>query len=304
MTTLDFQAMPFGAVGQNLFIGQATPALAVVPKTTAPTLLQVIKDCIDAKRFANLRPVYVCELDRYLSKFREFTGDLPIDQITVAHLQAWLSKPEWACGTRATGINRLSALFSFAKRRGHVIANPVDRIDRIRLERRPPRILSPTEAEQLLTAAKRRTPSMLPHLVIGMFAGIRPTELEKLQWQDVDLDRAIVRIDAATSKVRCRRIVELEPNAVFFLRPCSTKSGPITPAQKRRKIRRLADEMGWEQWPKDVLRHTAASYMLAKYRDAALVSDKLGNSPGILFRHYRELVSAEDCAAFWAIVPR
>jgi len=298
---LDFQAMPFGGVGPNLFVGQAAPALAILPKSVG--LLQVIKECIDSKKFANLRPVYVSELERYLGKFRELIGDMPINSVTVEHLQLLLSKPEWACGTRATGINRLSALFSFAKRRGYVIANPVDRIDRIRLERKPPQILSPAEAEQLLTAARRRTPSLLANLVIGMFAGVRPTELEKLQWADVDLDRAIIRVDAAASKVRRRRIVELEPNAVAFLLLCVSKIGAVTPAQKRRKMRRLIGEMGWETWPKDILRHSCASYALAKYRDAGLVADKLGNSPGILLRHYRELVSKEDCEKFWAIVP-
>lgn len=42
---------------------------------------------------------------------------------------------------------------------------------------------------------------------------------------------------------------------------------------------------------------------MAKYRDAALVADKLGNSPSILLRHYRELVTHEAATAFWSIRP-
>ena len=297
MNTVSFQATPapFGGLTPTVFVSQAAA-------TSAPLLSQVITECIEAKRFANLRPVYVCELERYFGKFRQLIGDIPINSVTIDHLQFSLSKPEWSCGTRATGMNRLSALFSFALRRGYVIANPVDRLDRIRLERTPPTILSPDDAAKLFKAVRRRTPTLLAYVVVGLFAGVRPSEIERLKWKDVDVDGAVIRIDAAASKVRTRRIVELEPNAVAWLRLCDDL--PVTPAQKRRKLRRLRIEMGWDTWPKDILRHSCASYLMAKYRDAALVADKLGNSVGILHRHYRQLVSADDCARFWAIAPK
>lgn len=265
-------------------------------------LNHAITECINAKRFANLRPVYVIELERYLGAFRTFLGDRPIASVRPKHIEAWLNKPEWSAGTRATGINRLSALFSFALRRGYVKSNPVARIERVRLEYKPPHILSPEEADKLLTLTLKFVPSMLGHIVLGMFAGIRPAELDKLTFTDVDMDRGIVRIDAATSKVRRRRFVELEPKAIHWLKAVDCK-GSVTPRQKRRKLRTLTAAMGWTCWPKDVLRHTAASYLLAKYRDSALVADKLGNSPSILLRHYRELVTSESAAAFWNIRP-
>lgn len=263
----------------------------------------VIAECIDAKRFANLRPVYVLELERYLGKFRLDFRDRAITSLRAKEIEAWLNKPEWGAGTRATGINRLSALFSFALRKGYVDSNPIDRIERVRLEYRPPRILSPDDAEKLLAMALLYVPDMLGHVILGLFAGIRPGELSKLTYADVDMVRGIVRIDAATSKVRRRRFVELEPKAIHWLKLHVICEGAVTPCQKRRKLRRLAAAMGWDCWPKDVLRHTCASFMMAKYRDAGLVADKLGNSPSILLRHYRELVSAEAAAAFWAIRP-
>lgn len=267
------------------------------------SLGKVIAECIDAKRFANLRPVYVLELERYLGKFRLYFGERDIDSLKPAEIEQWLNRPEWAAATRATGINRLSALFSFALRKGYVDANPIDRIERVRLDYKPPRILSPDDAEKLLAMAVLFSPDMLGHVILGMFAGIRPGELSKLSFGDVDIEQRIIRIDAATSKVRRRRFVELEPKAIHWLKLHVICEGPVTPRQKRRKLRRLAAAMGWDCWPKDVLRHTAASYLMAKYRDAGLVADKLGNSPSILLRHYRELVSADDAAKFWAIRP-
>lgn len=264
---------------------------------------RVIAECIDAKRFANLRPVYVLELERYLGKFRLHFGERTIKSIRVQEIEQWLRQPEWAAATRATGINRLSALFSFALRKGYVESNPIDRVERVRLEYKPPRILSPDDAEKLLAMALLFVPDMLGHVILGMFAGIRPGELGKLTYADVDLVRGIVRIDAATSKVRRRRFVELEPKAIHWLKLHVACVGAVTPCQKRRKLRKLAAAMGWDCWPKDVLRHCAASYLMAKYRDSGLVADKLGNSPSILLRHYREIVTAESAIAFWSIRP-
>ncbi len=50
-------------------------------------------------------------------------------------------------------------------------------------------------------------------------------------------------------------------------------------------------------------RFNAASMMLQRDQDAARVSLQLGNTPQVLFAHYRELVSAEDSARFWSIRP-
>lgn len=269
----------------------------------AVSLSDAVAGCLDGKRSANLRPVYVKELRRYLSRFSEYVGDCSIQSVSVSHVEKWLSKPEWSPGTRATGISRLSALFGFAVRRGYILQNPIDRLDRIRLERKPPQILSPSDAVKLLGISTLFAPSMLPYLIVGMFGGVRPHELDKLRFEDIDFKRGIIRIDAATSKVRCRRIVELQPNVIALLSRHSAGTGLISPKQKRRKLRLLREKMGWKSWPKDILRHTASSYLMAKCRDTALVSDWLGNSPGILLTHYRELVSAEDCLAFWKIIP-
>ena len=57
------------------------------------------------------------------------------------------------------------------------------------------------------------------------------------------------------------------------------------------------------EWHQDLVRHTAASMMLARDRDAGKVAEQLGHSPDILLRHYRELVSAEAVARYWMVSP-
>ena len=45
------------------------------------------------------------------------------------------------------------------------------------------------------------------------------------------------------------------------------------------------------------------SYHLAEFQSAGKTALEAGHTEQILFNHYRELVTKEDAAAFWSIVP-
>jgi integrase len=52
------------------------------------------------------------------------------------------------------------------------------------------------------------------------------------------------------------------------------------------------------------MRHSFASYHLAKWGDAPKTSLELGHtSPGIVFAHYRELVKPHAAEAYWKLAP-
>lgn len=57
------------------------------------------------------------------------------------------------------------------------------------------------------------------------------------------------------------------------------------------------------EWPRNALRHSYISYRLAIVKDAARVALEAGNSPDIIFKHYRELVTEEDAQEWFSIVP-
>jgi len=56
-------------------------------------------------------------------------------------------------------------------------------------------------------------------------------------------------------------------------------------------------------WPLNALRHSFGSYWLAKFKDTAALALQMGNSPQIIFAHYRELVSPDDAKQFWSMKP-
>ena len=158
-------------------------------QTTLPKIgsFEGLSGCIDdlltAKRNANRRERYVKSLGYYLRQFAKGREQTAISDFTFSHVEDWISRYP-AAVTRQTWLNRLSTLFTFAVRRGLIVANPCDRIERVTVDPKPPLILTPGQSRALLAA----TPTVMkPYVVLGMFAGIRPEEITRLDWSQINL---------------------------------------------------------------------------------------------------------------------
>ena len=269
------------------------------PAVACPTLGDAIDALVTAKELANRRPDYVVNLEVYLRAFARGREALPLSAVTPDIVESWLALARRS-SSRATRLGRLGTLFSFAVRRGWLAHSPTDRVDRVSIERQPPVMLTVAQCQTLLTHARERAADALPFLALALFAGVRPSELMRVAWSDVDLPAARLTIAAAASKIRRRRLVDLPPNCVAWLR----LGGKLPlPAERWRYVRTgLAAHLGMK-WTADVLRHTAASMLLARDQDAARVALQLGNSPAVLLTHYRALATREDARAFFAIAP-
>lgn len=266
------------------------------PKTDLQTAIAAL---LDAKAKANLRPVYLSGLRCYLLAFAKGREETPVSAITTADLDRWFAGRSEKPRTMASNIGRLRSLFSFAQRRGWLHANPCDGLEHVRLDTTAPRILTPAEVRALFAACPAR---LLPYLTLAVFAGIRPDEILGLTWADVRWDLGAVMVNR--TKTRRRRIVPLEPNALEWLKTCDQSANlcpSLATVKRDRKALRAALN---GDWPQDVLRHTAASYLLNLHGDAGKVAMRLGNSAGILMRHYYNMVSAEATAEFWAVKPK
>ena len=260
-----------------------------------------IAELIKVKTAANRRPAYVSSLEQYLLRWAKGQEAKPIASVKLDEIDDFLNALP-SLSSRMTAINRLSTLFSFAVRRGWRADNPCERVERPHVEIGAPSILTIEEAEKALEYTRREMPRFLPWLTLALFAGVRPEEADKITWEAIDLDRGVVTVDSLTSKVRNRRIVHLKPVAVAWLRLKGDL--PLPKVTRRRCIRELREVLGWPAWKKDVLRHSAASYWLASDPDAGRIAMELGNSPAVLLKHYREIVTDDQAKAFWALTPR
>jgi integrase len=180
--------------------------------------------------------------------------------------------------------------------------NPVLRTSRPKLLDKAPEIFSVDELTALLNAASTVAPDVLPMLAIGAFAGLRESEIKRLDWRDIDLRRGYIEVKAEKSKTAKRRIVRIQPNLSEWLAPYNAMTGVIVPINSRKKLDTVRKTAGLQRCPKNGLRHSFASYRLAATNDAATVAAELGHSTSqMLYSTYREVVLPEEAERYWKI---
>jgi integrase len=142
-------------------------------------------------------------------------------------------------------------------------------------------------------------------MAIGAFAGIRSAEIHRLDWEDIKWDRGHIEIAGKKAKTAARRLVPLSDNLKAWLTPWRGETGKII------SITDYAGALGDTAvkakipggWRQNALRHSFISYRVAETGDVARTYLEAGNSPKMIFRHYREIVDAEAAKAWFSIRP-
>lgn len=162
-------------------------------------------------------------------------------------------------------------------------------------------IFTPAELRQLLTVAR---PEMVPYLAIGAFAGLRAAEIQRLDWSRVKLAERHIEVTAGTAKTASRRIVPISDNLAAWLAPYAQPDGPVTTFLRADKqlFHRLAPLAG-VPWKHNGLRHSFVSYRVAQVKNCDQVALEAGNSPRMIFKHYRQLVTEKQAEEWFAIRP-
>jgi hypothetical protein len=72
----------------------------------------------------------------------------------------------------------------------------------------------------------------------------------------------------------------------------------------RRKFRDAYSNAGFAEWPLDVLRHSFGTYRLPIMKSAESLALEMGNSPVVIFRHYRRAMNEATALAYFNITPQ
>lgn len=266
------------------------------------TIGKLIDECLKAKRARGLRSESLRILGSTFKQFRMGREETPAADVSADDIARFLSShPDWGQWRRRGALIDLNTLFAWGVKAGHLVRNPAKQVERPVLEDPTPAILTPERCLDLLQLTQKAFPSLLGWLVLCLFAGVRPAEVERLRWSDVDTEAGYVRLDAAQTKTRLRRLVKIRPNLKAWLAICRKSTGMVCAANYAAKARRLRKRFGG--WSRDVLRHSYCSYELARSKNLAATALEAGNSPDVLLRHYRELVGQSEARAFWSIFP-
>ncbi len=207
---------------------------------------------------------------------------------------------------RLKGYMILHGIFAFALKRRWCSYNPVDLMEKPYVEEAEIELLTWPQLRRLLRVARTgEHRACLSALALMLWAGIRPSEVSRLDWQHIDWQEQVVVVPAQHAKTGGCRHVHMEAvlRAVLGELP-RQQSGSICPADWGRRWKRLRDAAGLVPWRQDVLRHCFASYHIKKWHDYARLQAEMGHRSADLLRtRYLSMrgISAKQATAFWRV---
>ena len=200
----------------------------------------------------------------------------------------------------------LHAVFSCGMRHGWCSDNPVDAIPRLLLREAEVEPL-PWEdlGKLLLTAHLPEHRCCRPAVGIMLWAGVRPAELTRLRWEDIDWQEKVISLRARHSKTGGCRHITLHPVLLTWLRleeKVKRRQGSICPPNWVRRWKALRRAAGICRWQQDVLRHTYASYHLKRWHDLPRLQEEMGHRSARLLRtRYLSMkgITSRQARLFW-----
>ena len=273
--------------------GKAAPSLPL--GTVADQFLKT-------KDEAGLRPRYVKTLKASIKRFLIGRRDKLIADITPAEIQEYITKNRWQPATKRSYLVDVRTLFAFALKRKYITDNPALAVDLPKVEELPPGIISPDQASAILEACLNFAPDALPVIVLQLFGGLRRSEAEELSWDAIGDE--FVEVKAHLAKTRRRRLNKITPQLRVWLDLAKEAGGKLPAINYADKFKLTLEKAGLRQeWGQNALRHSFASYHFAKFKHENETAALMGNSPQMIFQHYREIVKPELAEKYFAIMP-
>lgn len=285
------------------------------------TVADAFKQFIAERESSNLRPLSIVNLTSRAKELVETYGGRIVGEIQADTLRELINKPTRGAKTRGNVRRVLHAFFAWAHRQGYAAENCAAKIAPIKADRHEPAILTVEQADELLSAARTyKSGALLPYVALGLFAGLRPTEISRLTWQRIDLKAKTITLGSDVAKMRSKRIVEMSDNLREWLTPFAVSRPPIVGTNWRRDFDAIKLAVGFgnpkriskqdkekhpdlKPWTQDIMRHTAISFHLARYQHEGRTAQWAGNSPDMVQRHYKGLVKLTEARRFWKILP-
>jgi len=255
-----------------------------------------------AKNNVGLRPRYLRTLKASIKRFLINRREKIISEISAAEIQEYISRNGWADSTKRSYLVDVRTLFSFAVKRKYIRENPALDVDSPKLDEKSPGILTAEQVERLLSACLDAEPDILPIFALQLFGGIRRAEAEKITWTEIG--KQFIEIKAAKAKTRRRRLVKISQQLRAWLDCARAVGGKLPAVNYADKLKKTLEKARLRaEWPQNALRHSFASYHYGKYRNENETAALMGNSPQMIFAHYRQLVRPAESNAFFRIMP-
>lgn len=226
------------------------------------------------------------------------------------------------CYPTASGFNlalrSVSPAFNLAVSEGWASENPCQRIQKIDTGRRAIEVLKLEQCRALFRVCKdyREDESLKEYrrvdcrkaqgaLALMLFAGVRPQETSRLEWEDIDLAEGTVLVRNTKAKTDRSRYFKMPEVLKAWLDevPLEDRNGSVVPSNWKRIYSVIREKAGISEM-QDVMRKTFATAHLAAYGDVNKTRSIMGHEVGdVIFTHYRGLMRPKEAKEFWKLYP-
>ena len=230
---------------------------------------------------------------------RKYGGELLLN-LNQTQIKKFIFKPKITQVTKNGYIRVFKAFFKFCVHQGWLVKSPIESIKQGKVDQVEPKILTITEAENLISSAKKLySGETLAYFSLLLFAGLRPSEIhggllwspnnpdcKSLSWSEINLNKKSPQILLLHTKGRVLRKIDLMKNCVKLLQ--EVEHLPLIPMEgfkgKYNKVRKDAGI----KWKEDICRHSWVTYLFAKDEDLTrkTLARSAGNSTDILDKAY------------------
>ena len=213
-------------------------------------------------------------------------GKRNFSELSVAECEEWLNAAFHTDSQFNKARAMLHGLFEFAIRREWCDKNPIKRIERKKVVEKEIQPLNLSETKRLITTAQRESPEYAVVAALLVYTGIRPREVRRLTWRDIDTEEKTITVRSQCSKTGGVRQVEIPPvlNRLLITHKSENASN-ICPTGWQRRWRKIRDNSGFRgRWVQDVLRHTYASFHAKNYADLPRLQLNMGHRDLSLLR--------------------
>lgn len=237
-----------------------------------------------------------------LSKFLVWAGSRPCASVDPLQARRWLEGLPLSQRTRHAVFSEARAMYTWGMRYRVLDRNPFQEMEPLRKGQSAKHILEPAQMRTLLEAD---WPDYFrAWLAFGAFAGLRTVEVFRMDWSAVTRAEIFVGQEVIKKTRGLRsRYVRVLPTLLRHL--SRKKSGPVIPVFRNAfssQLRKAASMLGGEVWPHNCLRHSFASYHLARWQDAARTAYEMGHtSTRMVHDEYARAVTRQAASQWWRL---
>lgn len=264
-------------------------------------LREVVEMYLKQKQSDGTKEVTIKNIKNGLNQLIKTFGDREINSITSNEYTDWMMGLKVSINSKIHYRTLSMGLFNWAFQRNIVEKNIIEKVPILKKQKQQVEIY---DIETIQDFLSKSTDEIQLYLAIGAYAGVRPTEVSGLKWEDISDD--IIHIPASVSKTNSIRNIEILPSLKPFLKN-RPKSGPLFSVQDFGNSRKFKEWRSNKSWIQDGLRKTYTSYHIAAYENSGKTALQLGHegNPRMLYNHYyKPGISKEDGKKYFGITEK